>query len=276
MRQGLTGVAIGTGVVLLVWLVESVVSGRDPLELHMASVAVWVVDALPIVLGLAMHDAPLFGIGSSRSGIVPPPQLPDRVGTPAPGPRIHEARRSRTPSPLPDDAPTPPTENRRRTPAPPVGTPPPVPRRLTPAPVQREATPPPIPRRLAQAPTAAPDQLATIPEGGGRTILVVDGTPEGPQVASWLDERGYEVVHVGEAASGSLAREAEHPSLAVVNGEGVGMQALIGELGRHKVPVVVMGGASLTLPQRAVRTLRPPTAKRLGSALQDLAVMGSE
>ena len=62
-----------------------------------------------------------------------------------------------------------------------------------------------------------------------------------------LDERGFRVVHVGEAASGSLAREAERPDLAILDGEGVGIQALIGELGRHEVPMVLVGGASLAL-----------------------------
>jgi len=258
-NRGVLGVAAGTAVMLAVWAVEAIIGGRSPLQLHLSSVAVWVVDALPIVLGLAMLDAPRL-LQPAESGIVPPPRPPAVTPPPAP--------------PLTQDLIPTPMAPPRRVAAPDEPTPDTAPGRTAPAALaRREPTPPPIPRRLAGVPLHTPVESNGIPEGHGRSILVVDGTAEGRGVAIWLGERDYRVVHVGEAASGSLAREAERPEIAVVDGQAMGAQALIGELGRHHVPVVVLGGASLSLPRLAVRTLRPPTARRLGDALRELEML---
>jgi hypothetical protein len=243
---------------LSVWAVEAVVGGRGPIALHLSSVAVWVVDALPIVLGLAMLEAPK-RVEAARSGIVPPPEPPPVVPP--------------SPPEVPQDIIATPMAPPRRA----SMTPEPAARVAAPAPPERrDATPPPIPRRLA--PSAGIDlaEAEAIPFGHGRTVLVVDGTTEGRALAAWLGKRDHRVVHVGDAASGSLAREAEQPDLALVDGEGVGAQALIGELGRYHVPMVVLGGATLTLPRVAVRTLRPPTARRVGEAMRELALVVDE
>ncbi len=256
--RGLAGVAAGTVVMLAVWAVEAIIGGQDPLQLHLSSVAVWVVDALPIVLGLATLDTPKV-LRAAESGIVPPPR-PLAV-TPSPAPALTQ-----------DLIPTP-MASPRRAAEPVAPTPDTTPGRTAPAALaRREATPPPIPRRLAGIPLHVSTEDG-IPDGQGRAILVVAGSVEGRAVAVWLGGRGYRVVHVGEAASGSLAREAEQPEIVVVDGQAVGAQALLGELGRHGVPVVVLGGASLSLPRLAVRTMRPPTARRLGDALRELEML---
>ncbi len=254
LPRALPGVAIGAAVMVTVWVAEGLATGLDPLALHRHSVAIWVIDALPIVLGLALAGVQLPRSAPVTSSIVPPPPMPDVVPTPR--------------------DPTPPGVSRYASPLPATrtATPMPVVRHATPSAVSRDATPPPVPRRLVEGGTVS--DAVHIPKGDGRTILVVDGSAEGPTVAAWLTERDYRVVHVGDAASGSLAREAEDPEMAVVDGNLVGAQALIGELGRHHVPVVVLGGSTLSLPARSARTIRLPTAQRLGEALTELSLKG--
>lgn len=244
--KAVLGAFLGVLVILVCWAAEWLAHRVGPVALHRSTILAWVVDALPVTMAILG-----WGSGSTvrreRVDLIPP--QPRRMlstepegATPPPPP----------PSPLPHrDALTAPTRR--------GATPPPVPSRLsTPAPVQRAVIP--------------DDGVAQIPAGEGEVVLVVDGSPEGPATVSWLEERGYRVVHVGDAASGSIARQAEHPELAVVAGDAQGAEALVAELGRHRVPLIVIAGAHMQLPPVAVCTVRPLSPRRIADAFAQLLV----
>ena len=106
-----------------------------------------VIETAPPPLLILHPSGPL---GAARSGIVPPPQLPDRVGTPAPTPRLQEAPTPLSPLPL-RPLPLPPLPLLQQPPLPPLPLPPRQRRRLRP----QKALLPRQRRRAKRSPRAA-------------------------------------------------------------------------------------------------------------------------
>jgi len=228
---------------------EAWLRGMSLVDLQLGSVTVWIVEVLPLMLALA-------GWGVAERIAVGPQRRDDEPGT-APA----QLQGSATPSPLPSSssAPSPVSAPRGR------ATPPPAPPAYVP-------TPAPAPRRPLRTKTVeAPPRLVVDGRLRNERILYVDAHPDAPSVVSALQDAGLSVVHVGDAASGSLARDAEAVTMAAVDPEAPGGEALISELLRHAVPVVRLGMAPTTTARmRTVsRPVDPSAVARMLAELLD-------
>lgn len=116
LRAGLVGMAGGALVTALALPVEIVArdlplrGGLGQVQTH--SVAIWVVEALPLVIGFAMYalarraDAAPVGVGVVAPS--PTPGVVERARTPAPAPPIPSRRVASTPAPQDPRTPAPP------------------------------------------------------------------------------------------------------------------------------------------------------------------------
>ena len=232
-RAAALGAVSGGVVAAVAVLGEAWVRDVSLLQLQTHSVTVWVVEMLPLMLGLAGWGvAERQAMGSE--GTAP--------SAPKASPRATSSRADDTPS-----------------------VPPPAPAYVP--------TPAPAPPRsqLRTKTLEAPPRLQLDPRLRSHRLLYVDAHPDAPAVVSELQQAGLTVVHVGDAASGSLAREAERITLAAVDPEAPGAEALVSELLRFELPVVRLGMATLTTTrQRTVpRPIEPSAVARALAELLD-------
>jgi len=206
------GAALGLAIALFTVGAEAWLQGVGWATLHTTSVTVWVVESLPLMLGVAGY-----GVADRHRPITQR----------APAPNVGAQR--------PD--------------VPPAAVPPPAPTYPTPAPAPRTPTAkPPPPRRASLAPPE-PVMLPTSLEG--QALLYVDRHAESPAVVSALEDAGLRVVHVRDAMSGAVAWEAEAPTLAAVDASDPNASALVRELRSDGVVLVEFGpGTNLPRPLR--------------------------
>jgi len=237
-RAATLGALAGTVVAAVGVVGEAWARGLPILELQTSSVTVWIVETLPLMLGLAG-----WGVAERNAPTETVSATAPRAEEPAAA-----AEAQPPPAPLPV-----------------ANTPPPAPAYVP--------TPAPVPRRgeLRTKTVEAPPRLVVDPRLRGERLLYVDAHPDAPAVVSELQQAGLTVVHVGDAASGSLAREAERITLAAVDPEAPGAEALVSELLRFELPVVRLGMATLTTTrQRTVpRPIEPSAVARALAELLD-------
>ena len=230
-RAAALGAVSGGVVAAVAVLGEAWVRDVSLLQLQTHSVTVWVVEMLPLMLGLAGWGvAERQAMGSE--GTAP--------SAPKASPRATSSRADDTPS-----------------------VPPPAPAYVP--------TPAPAPPRsqLRTKTLEAPPRLQLDPRLRSHRLLYVDAHPDAPAVVSDLQGAGLDVIHVRDPASGSLARDPERITIAAVDPAAEGGEGLVGELLRHRICVVRLGLAPTTTAR--LRTVdRPVDSWALARALAEL------